>query len=134
MYYFNKSVFPDFPRNLPPIWRAHFLLPARAAGATLVVGEWGGRYEGDDKLWQDRFRSFVLEHGLSSFYWVRFASRCAPRLSLSAPLTHSLTEQSPARVRLRWSVLTWRNSGGSTATTISHAASHAASPPLATLR
>ena len=60
---------PQFPDNMPAIWRAHFLAPARAAGATLVVGEWGGVYTGADELWQDRFKSFLLEERLSSFYW-----------------------------------------------------------------
>eukprot|EP00965_Chrysotila_dentata_P008889 289565-Pleurochrysis_carterae.AAC.1 len=49
--------------------QAHFLRPARAAGGTVVVGEWGGVYEGADELWQDRFKAFLLEEKLSSFYW-----------------------------------------------------------------
>ncbi len=68
-YYFNRTAFADFPDNLPAIWTQHFLAPARAARAALVVGEWGGRYVGDDELWQDRFKAFLLENGLSSFYW-----------------------------------------------------------------
>ncbi|KOO53394.1 cellulase (glycosyl hydrolase family 5) subfamily protein [Chrysochromulina tobinii] len=69
MYYFNRTVFPNFPDNMGPIWTDHFLAPARAARAALLVGEWGGRYVGDDELWQDRFKAFLLENSLSSFYW-----------------------------------------------------------------
>ena len=42
---------------------------AVSAGATLVIGEWGGRYVGADEQWQDELKAFLLEHGLSSFYW-----------------------------------------------------------------
>ncbi|KAL1507623.1 hypothetical protein AB1Y20_007242 [Prymnesium parvum] len=69
MFYFNRSAFPQYPDNMIAIWRQHFLEPARLAGATLVVGEWGGNYLGDDELWQDKFKSFLLEEHLSSFYW-----------------------------------------------------------------
>ena len=69
MYYFNTSAFPQFPDNMPAVWRQHFLGPARLAKTTLVVGEWGGVYTGKDELWQDEFKSFLLEEGLSSFYW-----------------------------------------------------------------
>ena len=67
--YFNTSAFPDYPANLPAVWRRHFLGPARAAQGTLVVGEWGGVYRGDDEAWQDAFKAFLLEERLSSFYW-----------------------------------------------------------------
>ena len=39
MFYFNRTAFPEYPANLPAVWRQHFLDPARAAGATLVIGE-----------------------------------------------------------------------------------------------
>jgi aryl-phospho-beta-D-glucosidase BglC (GH1 family) len=73
MWYFNRTAFPSYPDNLPAVWSTHWLAPARAAGATLVVGEWGGPYTdqwaADDELWQDRFKAFLLEERLSSFYW-----------------------------------------------------------------
>lgn len=69
MYYFNRTAFADFPANLPAVWRSHFLDAAVSAGATLVIGEWGGRYVGADEQWQDELKAFLLEHGLSSFYW-----------------------------------------------------------------
>ena len=69
MFYFNQTAFPTYPDNLPAVWREHWLAPARAAGAALVVGEWGGVYEEDDEEWQDRFKGFLLEERLSSFYW-----------------------------------------------------------------
>ena len=69
MWYFNRTAFNNFPHNLDAVWREHWLDPARTAGATLVVGEWGGVYEGDDAEWQETFKTFLLEHHLSSFYW-----------------------------------------------------------------
>ena len=52
MYYFNTSAFPNFPDNMPDVWKQHWLLPARTSGETLVVGEWGGVYTGQDESWQ----------------------------------------------------------------------------------
>jgi aryl-phospho-beta-D-glucosidase BglC (GH1 family) len=75
MFYFNRSAFPDYPRNLPAVWEEHFLGPARRAGATLLVGEWGGRYTDEtdpmhsDEQWQNTLRAALRDHGLSSFYW-----------------------------------------------------------------
>lgn len=69
MFYFNRTAFPDFPDNMAAIWKQHFLDPVRAYGGALVVGEWGGEYTGADEMWQDRFKAFLLEEGLSSFYW-----------------------------------------------------------------
>jgi len=63
--YFND---PNFPRNLPPIWEVHF---GRMAGKfPLGIGEFGGRYEGDDKTWQDAFVDYLLAKGIRIFfYW-----------------------------------------------------------------
>ena len=69
MFYFNRTAFPEFPANLPSVWATHFLEPARAIGATLMIGEWGGRYVGADKEWQDQLKSIVMQHRLSNFYW-----------------------------------------------------------------
>jgi len=59
---------PDFPNNLPPIWEVHF---GRMAGQyPLGIGEFGGRYEGDDQTWQDAFVDYLLEKDIRIFfYW-----------------------------------------------------------------
>ena len=73
MFYFNRSAFPQYPANLNDVWSRHFLGPVRAAGATLIIGEWGGRYtdlaDDADQLWQQQLKSVLLEERLSSFYW-----------------------------------------------------------------
>ena len=59
MHCFKKAAFPEFPANMSAIWREHFLAPAagallgtsRAAGATVVVAEWEGKYEVADREW-----------------------------------------------------------------------------------
>lgn len=65
LWQFNRSVFPQYPANMPAVWTEHFLEPVRAVGGTVVVGEWGGRYtdleKDDDELWQDAFKAFLLE-------------------------------------------------------------------------
>ena len=74
------------------IWKGHFLTPARAAHACLVVGEWGGRYLGSDEMWQDRFKAFLLENRLDSFYWAlnpnsgEYADRGDPNPRPSPPI------------------------------------------------
>ena len=69
MFYFDSAAFPSFPANMPQVWRQHWLEPARQAGATLVVGEWGGRYTGRDRMWGNAMRQMLLDHRLSSFFW-----------------------------------------------------------------
>jgi hypothetical protein len=66
MSYFDAA---DFPTNMRRIWREHWLGAARSAGATVVVGEWGGRYEGRDVAWADTLCDLLIEEQLSSFYW-----------------------------------------------------------------
>ena len=74
MWYFNSTHFPEYPSNLPAVWRQHWLNPAMAAGATLVIGEWGGKYTDlhpnrADEQWQLALKSILIAHGISSFYW-----------------------------------------------------------------
>ncbi|MCS7286435.1 MAG: cellulase family glycosylhydrolase [Anaerolineae bacterium] len=59
---------PDFPHNLPDIWEIHF---GRMAGKfPLGIGEFGGRYEGKDKIWQDAFVDYLLAKKIHIFfYW-----------------------------------------------------------------
>ncbi len=63
--YFDDS---SFPKNMPPIWEIHF---GRMAGRyPLGIGEFGGRYEEDDQVWQDAFVDYLLEKDIRLFfYW-----------------------------------------------------------------
>ncbi len=63
--YFDE---PDFPSNMPQIWETHF---GRLKGLfPLGIGEFGGRYEGLDKTWQDAFVDYLLAKDIRIFfYW-----------------------------------------------------------------
>ena len=67
---YNQPYFDDsnFPSNMPAIWDVHF---GRMAGQyPLGIGEFGGRYEGKDKTWQDAFVDYLLEKRIRIFfYW-----------------------------------------------------------------
>ncbi|MCS7177708.1 MAG: glycoside hydrolase family 5 protein [Anaerolineae bacterium] len=59
---------PDFPSNMPAIWDAHF--GWMAGKYPLGIGEFGGRYEGDDRVWQDAFVDYLRAKGIRIwFYW-----------------------------------------------------------------
>jgi endoglucanase len=63
--YFNA---PDFPNNLPAIWEKHFGF--LAGQYALAMGEWGGRYQGKDAVWQNALVDFLVKKGIcNSFYW-----------------------------------------------------------------
>jgi len=63
--YFNAA---NFPNNLPAIWEKHFgFLAGKYA---LAIGEWGGRYQGKDAVWQNAFVDYLAKKGIcNSFYW-----------------------------------------------------------------
>lgn len=67
--YFTEKGFPD---NLPAIWRLQWgHIPLRS-GTPVVLGEWGGRYEGADKVWQEKLAGFLADPAnkiAGSFYW-----------------------------------------------------------------
>lgn len=66
MPYFSD---PSFPDNLLEIWELHFGY-LKDLNYTLVIGEWGGNYEGKDKVWQDKFSEWLVEKGIHDFfYW-----------------------------------------------------------------
>ncbi|WP_297507548.1 glycoside hydrolase family 5 protein [Thermococcus sp.] len=66
MDYFKSS---DFPKNMPAIWEAHFGY-LTDLNYTLAIGEWGGKYEGLDRVWQDAFVSWLIKKRIYSFfYW-----------------------------------------------------------------
>eukprot|EP00039_Didymoeca_costata_P032197 m.37038 g.37038 ORF g.37038 m.37038 type:complete len:975 (+) comp9235_c0_seq1:305-3229(+) len=60
-----------FPANLRPIWESHFgfLTNTAVNERAVVLGEWGGRYTGNDKLYQDEFAKYISEKNMGSFYW-----------------------------------------------------------------
>lgn len=66
---YNQDYFsdPNFPNNMPKIWDAHFGF--LAAKYPLAVGEFGGRYDGKDKIWQDAFIEYLKNKNMSFFYW-----------------------------------------------------------------
>ncbi|MFA4702233.1 glycoside hydrolase family 5 protein [Pyrococcus kukulkanii] len=66
MPYFDS---PDFPKNMPQIWETHFGY-LTSLNYTLVIGEWGGKYTGKDKVWQDAFSDWLIKKGIYNFfYW-----------------------------------------------------------------
>jgi hypothetical protein len=62
---------PDFPANLPGIWRNHWAYLQQDGIAPVLVGEFGGRSVGEDKegVWQRSLLSFLQANGLSYTYW-----------------------------------------------------------------
>lgn len=60
----------DFPANMPAIWDDHFGFLFGQSSA-VVPGEFGGRYTGSDKTWQDAFVDYLRERSTSRsfFYW-----------------------------------------------------------------
>ena len=67
---------PNFPDNMPPIWKLQWgHIPTAAdssARIPIVLGEWGGRYEGSDRIWQNKMAQYLSEPAnriAGSFYW-----------------------------------------------------------------
>jgi len=66
MPYFDSQ---DFPANLPQIWETMFGYLTKM-NYTIVIGEWGGRYTGKDKIWQDAFVEWLTKKKIYNFfYW-----------------------------------------------------------------
>mmetsp|Transcript_18203 Transcript_18203/g.57202 ORF Transcript_18203/g.57202 Transcript_18203/m.57202 type:complete len:516 (+) Transcript_18203:294-1841(+) len=70
-HYFSHKNFPD---NLPKVWEDHWGFIAKEKGSPpIVIGEWGGYYEGDSKKFMDKITEYFLENidrGIpGSFYW-----------------------------------------------------------------
>ena len=60
---------PSFPKNMESIWDAHFGYLTNK-GYTLAIGEFGGRYVGKDKIWQDAFVDYLIKKDIKNFfYW-----------------------------------------------------------------
>lgn len=64
--YFNDPTFPD---NMPGIWDIHFGHLA-LSGFAYAPTEFGGEYEGEDKIWQDAFVDYLIaRHAAGFYYW-----------------------------------------------------------------
>ena len=54
---------------MPAVWDAHFGFVQQKTGRAILVGEWGGTYEGIDKVWQQAAAAYFAERGIGSFYF-----------------------------------------------------------------
>jgi len=63
---------PDFPGNLPGVWRSHWAYLQQDGIAPVLVGEFGGRSIAFDPegVWQRGLISFLEQGGFSYSYWV----------------------------------------------------------------
>jgi endoglucanase len=63
---------PDFPSNLPQVWRSHWAYLQQDGIGPVLVGEFGGRSIGGDAggVWQRALVDFLTEGGFSYTYWV----------------------------------------------------------------
>src|SRR5262245_43690871 len=63
---------PDYPQNLPDIWRRNWAYLKLDGIAPVLVGEFGGRSVGDDPsgVWQRALIEYVEREGFSYTYWV----------------------------------------------------------------
>lgn len=58
-----------FPANLPAIWDAQYGRLNTEHAYAIVIGEWGGRFTGQDAIWQHAFASYLATRHFGSFYW-----------------------------------------------------------------
>ena len=64
--YFSSA---DFPTNMPAIWDDHFGY-LKDQGYCLAIGEFGGKYVDQDKIWGDAFVTYFQNRKLDHFfYW-----------------------------------------------------------------
>ena len=76
---YGPSVYPqpyfeaaNFPNNMPPIWDLQWGYLSKTGRAPILLGEWGGRYEGNDKIWQDKMAAYLKDDAnqvAGNFYW-----------------------------------------------------------------
>lgn len=62
---------PDFPRNLPGVWDAHWGFLAAGRATPVVLGEFGGRSVGGDAegQWQRALVEYLSSRGVGFFLW-----------------------------------------------------------------
>jgi endoglucanase len=63
---------PNFPSNLPDVWRSRWAYLQQDGIAPVLMGEFGGRSIGSDAegVWQRNLISFLEQGGFSYTYWV----------------------------------------------------------------
>jgi endoglucanase len=63
---------PDFPSNLPAVWRSRWAYLQQDGVAPVLIGEFGGRSIGSDAegVWQRSLIRFLEQGGFSYTYWV----------------------------------------------------------------
>jgi endoglucanase len=63
---------PDYPLNLPEVWRRNWAYLKLDGIAPVLVGEFGGRSVGDDPsgVWQRALLEYIEREGFSYTYWV----------------------------------------------------------------
>jgi len=63
---------PDYPLNLPDIWRRNWAYLKLDGIAPVLVGEFGGRSVSDDPsgVWQRALLEYIEREGFSYTYWV----------------------------------------------------------------
>ncbi len=63
---------PDFPRNLPGVWRAHWGYLQEEGIAPVLIGEFGGRsveLTDAEGVWQRSLLEYLKKEGVSYFAW-----------------------------------------------------------------
>jgi len=60
---------PTFPENMPAIWEEHFGFVPNATGQAIVIGEWGGRFEGKQQRWNLKFADWLKETKVAHAFW-----------------------------------------------------------------
>ena len=59
----------DYPANMPAIWDQLWGRVARESDAPVVVTEFGGYMAGKTGEWQRTLVAYLVDYGISSFYW-----------------------------------------------------------------
>ena len=60
---------PSYPSNMVDVWDRHFGFVQQATGRAVLIGEFGGFYTGDDRLWQDAVVDYFVDRGFGAFYF-----------------------------------------------------------------
>lgn len=61
---------PDFPTNMDAIWEEHFGYIKKQEDFAVIIGEWGGRFEGLDQVWGEAFVNYLRKKSLTNtFFW-----------------------------------------------------------------
>jgi aryl-phospho-beta-D-glucosidase BglC (GH1 family) len=71
---------PEYPANLPGIWRRFWAIPALQASAPLVLGEFGSKLETDsDRAWLETLVRFLEKETSGFIYWSLNPNFCRHR-------------------------------------------------------